>query len=85
MTLLDQPTPRHQCGPNEYGYWGEHCWDPAGTVRRCEGCGRTWVALAPARESGQMYNRWRPERRIERWWRNRRRAPHTDKTAGDPA
>lgn len=71
-TVVSEPAPRHHCGPNASGYWRDHCWDQAGTVRRCEECGQTWVALAPRRDAGEMHNMWRREGRIERWRRERR-------------
>jgi hypothetical protein len=51
-----------------------HRSDPPGTVRRCDTCGKHWVAVEyPEVTSGMqgMGVFWRPEKRRERWRRER--------------
>lgn len=46
-----------------------HRDDAPGTVRRCEDCGRCW--RAEKNRPGMAGVFWRPERRLERWRRER--------------
>lgn len=69
--VVYQPDRGHTCGITPLNY--SH--DPAGTVRQCAECGRTWVAYPPPRVSPGMQlvlTQWRREGRIARWWRETR-------------
>ena len=49
-------------------------WAAPGTVAECGECGKTWVAYK--QEYANMVDfttHWRPEKRLERWRRERRR------------
>jgi hypothetical protein len=84
--VIKRPDPQHHCGPTRAGVWWEHhasghygpLHDPAGTIRACTDCGRTWVAMDPP--PGLVPTVWRPEGRIERWWRMRRAPSFLDQT-----
>ena len=45
-------------------------WATPGTVLECD-CGRTFVAWP--RQPGEMFSRWRRERRLTRWFREHSR------------
>jgi len=68
-TLVYEPPEQHTCGVRRDGTWSL-LYDPPGTVRACDECGRTWVAEKPP--PGLMPSVWRPEGRIARWRRERR-------------
>lgn len=79
MTVVHMPPGPHHCGPNTYGHWLDHWDDPAGTVRQCPDCGRSWVAYRPYPASGYMGVLWRREGWLAHWRRVRRTGLVTDR------
>lgn len=62
-------------------------YDPPGTVRECETCGKTWIGYrekVPARGMHTLTTQWRPEGRFERWRRQRRSARHARRREPSP-
>lgn len=71
MVIVHTPDRPHRCGPNDHGYWHDGWTDPAGTVRECPACGKSWVAYRPTPRGGYMGVLWRREG----WLARRRRVP----------
>ena len=98
MTLVHAPERKHDCDigwelvpwppdatpPPPPGITGRyemvHTSDDPGTVRQCPECGRCWVAERNRPGMAGVY--WRPERRLERWRRERRAARGAGAAAG---
>jgi hypothetical protein len=88
-TILYQPPPKHRCDvgwsdrkiefpsspPDVVVMRGQ--WDPPGTVRACDVCGRTWKAYPYYHPPGDGWSPrtiwWRREGLLARWWRQRKR------------
>ena len=78
MVIVYTPDRPHRCGPNDRGYWHDAWNDPAGTVRECTECGKSWVAYRPHPRSGYMGVLWRREGWLARRRRRRATSPVTD-------
>lgn len=63
-------------------------WDPPGTVRECDDCGKTWVGYREKFTPGMrghilLTTQWRAEGRFERWRRERRAVRQARKVSAD--
>lgn len=67
---LPDDHPLRRDGFTDYVVLSPAAWDPPGTVRACEECGRRWVATRPY--ANVLVNDWRPEGRVKQWLRKRR-------------
>lgn len=72
IEVVHEPEPEHYCGPNRFGMWADHLYDPVGTVLECSECGKSWVAGVAHPLSGFVGRIWRPEGLIAKWRRKRR-------------